>query len=72
VPQQHPAGVEHGREDRVGEDAGAPLEPVDASRDRTQQHLREADDQQDRRDVEQQHVLDHVHREDLLAELVDR
>ena len=32
-----------------------------------------AEDQQDRRDVEQQHVLDHVHREQmLLAEAVDR
>ena len=28
--------------------------------------------QQDRRDVEQQHVLDHVHREELLGERVDR
>ena len=35
-------------------------------------HLRQPEDQQDRRDVEQQHVLDHVHDEQLLAERVER
>ena len=37
-----------------------------------QQHLGEAEDQQDRRDVEQQDVLDHVHHQQLVAEDVDR
>ena len=33
--------------------------------------MREAEDEQDRREVEQQQVLDHVHGEELLAEAVD-
>jgi hypothetical protein len=36
-----------------------------------QEHFRETEDDQDRRDVEQQHVLEHVHQHQLLAEPVD-
>ena len=60
------------REDRVAEHAGGLLEALQAARDRAQDDLRQAADQADRRDVEQQHVLDHVHRERLVGEAVDR
>ncbi len=40
------------------------------ARDGPQDHLREAEDREDRHDVEQQHVLDHVHEEQLIGERV--
>ena len=45
---------------------------VQPARDRPQQPLGQPEDQQDRRDVEQQDVLDHVHHHQLVAEHVDR
>ena len=48
------------------------LEVAHGARDRPQDHLREAEDREDRHDVEQQHVLDHVHEEQLVGEPVDR
>jgi hypothetical protein len=72
VPDRHRGDVQHDREDRVGERAGAALDADEAARQRAQQHLREPQQHEDRGEVEQQQVLDHVHEKQLLAEAVDR
>jgi hypothetical protein len=45
---------------------------VDVTTERSQQALGQRQDQQDRSDVQEQDVLDHVHQQQLRAELVDR
>ena len=72
VPQPHEPGVGDHGERRVGEDSGPSLDPLQPSGGGAQQHLCQAENQQDRSDVEQQDVLDHVHHHQLLAEDVDR
>ena len=71
VPDPHHRDVEDDREGGVGERAEACARGADAARHRAQEHAREAEQEEDRREVEQQQVLDHVHDEDLLAEAVD-
>ena len=71
VPEPHAGDVEHERRDRVRERAGGLLDALDPPRDRAQDHLRQSEGEQDRRDVDDQQVLDHVHDEELLAEAVD-
>jgi hypothetical protein len=71
VPQPHRADVEDDGEDGMGDRAEGAFGVEDRPRDRSQQDLREAGDQEDRREVQQQHVLDHVHGEDLVGERVD-
>jgi len=72
VPEPDEARVCGHRRRRVGEDPGPPLDHLNALRDRAQEHLVEAENQQDRDDVEQQDVLNHVHQQELVPELVDR
>jgi hypothetical protein len=71
VPDPHRRDVERDREDGRGEDAGAPLDAEHPPRDRAQDRARQPEDDQDRGDVQQQQVLDHVHEEQLLTERVD-
>ena len=72
VPGPDHGDVQEHREGRMRERPGASLEVVHDARDRSQDHLREAEDREDRDGVEQQHVLDHVHEEQLVGERVDR
>ncbi len=72
VPYGHDRDVEERGECRVSEEPGTLLDPRDTPRHRTQQPLGEAQDQQDRHDVEQQHVLDHVHEHDVVGDRIDR
>ena len=72
VPRRHRGDVEAGGEDGVAERPGGALELHQPARRRAQDHAGEGEDPEDRRDVEQQQVLEHVHRQDLLAEPVDR
>ena len=72
VPGRHRRHVEQRGEDRVRERAGRALQRLHAPGGRPQDHAREPEDAEDRRDVEQQQVLRHVHRQHLLADAVDR
>ena len=70
VPQPEDPGVEDHGEHGVGDETGAALDRLDAPGRRAQQRLGQPEDEQDRREVEQQHVLDHVHHHQLIAERV--
>ena len=72
VPEPHHADVGDDAEPRGGERPGRALDAVDAARGRAQDLRGQAEREQDRRDVGDQQVLDHVHRGELLAEPVDR
>ena len=66
------ADVEHDREDRMGDGPSARSRSWTCRATGRSSTLLSPSDQQDRREVEQQHVLDHVHRGTLLGERVDR
>ena len=73
VPEVHrPEPDEDGRE-RARERAERALDSHQPARHRAQDHARERQQQQERRDVAEQDVLEHVGGEEvLLAEAVDR
>jgi hypothetical protein len=71
VPAPHHGDVEHDGDGGMGERAGGALQTLQAAGGRAEDHLGQAHDEQDRRHVEEQDVLDHVHREGLLAEAID-
>ena len=56
----------------MAERARGPFQPLDPAGDRAQNHLGQAEREQDRRHVHDQEVLDHVHDEQLLAQAIDR
>ena len=70
VPGPDHGHVQHHREGGVRQGPGAALEVRDGARHRSQDHLREAQDREDRDEVQQQHVLDHVHEEEIVGERV--
>ena len=73
VPQVHDPQPDGDARPRRGERAERPLDPHQAPRGGAQDHARERQQQQGGGDVAQQHVLDHVGREQvLLAERVHR
>ena len=72
VPGPDHGDVEQDREGGVGEQAGAALEVVNRAGHRSQDHLRQPEDREDRHDVEQQDVLGHVHEEEIVGERIDR
>jgi hypothetical protein len=72
VPAPHRQHIRDDAEDRVRERAGGLLDPVDPPRGGAQDPLRQPEDQQDRRQIGDQQVLDHVPRGHLLAQVVDR
>ena len=72
VPAPDRPDVQDHCEGRMRQHAGAALELAHRACQRTQQHLREPEDRQDRHQVEQQHVLEHVHRQELVGERVQR
>jgi hypothetical protein len=72
VPDGHPGDVGRDGEGGGGERARRLLQALHAPGDGAQDHPCEAEDEQDRHEVEQDEVLDHVHHEELLAEPVDR
>ena len=71
VPAPHHPGVQDDREGGVGQVARTALNQRDPPGDRSQQHLIGAQDAEDRGDVQHEHVLDHVHHQQLLPEHVD-
>ncbi len=72
VPQPDSTDVQHHRRGRVSDESSTALELGDLTGHGTQDHLREAEDGEDRGQVKQQHVLDHVGEEQLIGEAVDR
>ncbi len=65
------ADVEDQRRGRGGQRPELALDDLDAPGDRAQQHLGQPEDAEDRRDVEQQEVLDHVHDQQVVGQRVD-
>ena len=73
VPEVEEGEPQHDERDRARERAQPPLDRLQAARGRAHDHARERQQQEQRRDVAEQDVLGHVHREEvLLAEGVDR
>ena len=73
VPEVHDRQPDGDARGRVGERAERPLHPHQPARGGPHDRAGEAQEDQERRDVAQQHVLDHVRREEVvLAEAVDR
>ncbi len=70
VPDPDRGRVEHDREHGVGEEADRALDAVDAARGRAQEDAGQAEDAEDRGEVEQHDVLRHVHEEELVAQAV--
>ena len=66
------ADVQDDREGRARERPGAALERLHGARDRAAGAPCQAEDREDRHEVEQQHVLEHVHEEQLVGERVER
>ncbi len=73
VPQVHQPEPQRDPGPGAGQRAQRALDPHQPARDRAQDHARERQQQQHRRDVAQQHVLEHVRGEQVvLAERVER
>ena len=70
VPDPDRGRVEHDREHGMGEEADRALDAVDAARGRAQEDAGQAEDAEDRGEVEQHDVLRHVHEEELVAQAV--
>jgi len=72
VPDPDDADVEHDCERRSSEPAGRLLEADQTPGRRPEDQLRLAADQEDRGDVEEEDVLDHVDEEEVVGDAVDR
>jgi hypothetical protein len=66
-PDVDDSDIREHREHRPADEAGPLLDGLDPARDRTQEHLVEAEDHRDRHEIEQDQMLDHVHDEQVLV-----